>query len=228
MGFILSAIAPVVIVLFYVYFRDKYDKEPIGLLLKALLAGGLVVLPIILVETWLTRMMPPLGRVGQAGYTAFVVAAFTEELFKLLALYLLVWRAKAFNEQFDGIVYAVFVSLGFATVENIMYVMEAGYQTAMLRALTAVPAHAIFGITMGYYFGVARIYEELRRDYLWRAFLVPLLLHGIYDFIIMLEVELLLFVFVGYLVYLYFFGFKKMRVLSKASAFKPDDADLGL
>ncbi|PID91424.1 MAG: PrsW family intramembrane metalloprotease [Bacteroidetes bacterium] len=228
MGFILSAIAPVVIVLFYVYFRDKYDKEPIGLLLKALLAGGLVVLPIILVETWLTRMMPPLGRVGQAGYTAFVVAAFTEELFKLLALYLLVWRAKAFNEQFDGIVYAVFVSLGFAAVENIMYVMEAGYQTAMLRALTAVPAHAIFGITMGYYFGVARIYEELRRDYLRRAFLVPLLLHGIYDFIIMLEVELLLFVFVGYLVYLYFFGFKKMRVLSKASAFKPDDADLGL
>ena len=223
MGILIASLAPVLIIAFYIYFRDKYEKEPIGLLVKALLLGMLVVIPIIGVERLLVLIMPALGRVGGAAYNAFLVAGTTEELFKFLALYLLVWKSPSFNEQFDGIVYAVFVSLGFAAVENVMYVMEGGYETAAIRAITAVPAHALFGVTMGYYLGIAHRYGELRRSHLRKAILVPIFLHGIYDFILMVEINWLLFLFVPYVVFLYVAGARKIRTLSEASIFKPVD-----
>ena len=158
---------------------------------------------------------------GGAAYNAFLVAGTTEEVFKFLALYLLIWKSPSFNEQFDGIVYAVFVSLGFAAVENVMYVLESGYETAAIRAITAVPAHAIFGITMGYYFGIAHRYNEIRKSHIRKAIGVPILLHGIYDFILMVEVTWLLILFVPYVVFLYAGGARKLRTLSEASVFKP-------
>jgi len=221
MAVLLASLAPVFIILFYIYFRDKYDREPLGMLIKALLLGIVIVIPVIFVERMLMTMMPQSSKVAEAAYHAFVVAASTEELFKFLALYLLVWKNPNFNEKFDGIVYAVFVSLGFAGVENVLYVMDGGMQTALTRALTAVPAHAIFGITMGYYLGIAHMYRELKGKYLARALLVPILLHGIYDFILMVEIGWLLLLFIPYVVLLYIMGMKKMKVLSDASIFKP-------
>jgi RsiW-degrading membrane proteinase PrsW (M82 family) len=222
----LASLAPVVIIAFYIYFRDKYEKEPVGLLIKALVLGMLAVIPIIGVERLLVWIMPGLGIYGEAAYSAFLVAGITEEVFKFLALYLLIWKSPSFNEQFDGIVYAVFISLGFAAVENVMYVMDAGYQTAVVRAITAVPAHALFGVTMGYYFGIAHRYNELRKEYLIRALGIPILLHGVYDFILMVGVDWLLFLFVPYVVYLYLGGAKKLKHLSDASIFKPDSGEL--
>ncbi|MDX2430829.1 MAG: PrsW family glutamic-type intramembrane protease [Bacteroides sp.] len=223
MGIFLSAIAPVFIIALYIYFRDKYEKEPLILLAKALALGMLTVIPIFFIERFLMGVMPPIGRVGGAFYQAFVVAAGTEEVFKFLALYLLIWKSPSFNEQFDGIVYAVYVSLGFAAVENVMYVMDGGYETAALRALTAVPAHAIFGITMGYFFGIARRYGELRKGYMRRALLVPILIHGLYDFILMVGSSWLLLLFVPYVIYLYIAGGKKLKILSEASIFRPEN-----
>lgn len=224
MAVLLASLAPVFIILFYIYFRDKYEKEPLGMLVKALLGGIIIILPVIFVEQWLSALSPFSGKVGAAAWNAFVVAASTEEVFKFLALYFLIWKSPSFNEKFDGIVYAVFVSLGFAAVENVMYVMEGGMQTAALRALTAVPAHAIFGVTMGYYLGIAHMYEELRKKYLTRAIALPILLHGIYDFILMVEVGWLLLLFAPFMVWLYIMGMKKMKVLSNASVFKPEDS----
>jgi RsiW-degrading membrane proteinase PrsW (M82 family) len=223
MAILLASLAPVFIILFYIYFRDKYEKEPLGMLAKALLGGILIILPVIFVEQWLSALSPFSGKVGAAAWHAFVVAGSTEEVFKYLALYLLIWKSPSFNEKFDGIVYAVFVSLGFAAVENVLYVMDGGIQTAAIRALTAVPAHAIFGVTMGYYFGVAHMYEELRKPYLLRAIAFPVLLHGIYDFILMVEIGWLLLLFIPYVVVLYIMGMKKMKILSNASVFKPLD-----
>jgi len=221
MGVFLSAIAPVFIIAFYIYFRDKYEKEPLGLLAIALAVGMLTVIPILFTERLLMFIMPELGKVGNAAYQAFVVAGSTEEIFKFLALYLLIWKSPQFNEQFDGIVYAVFVSLGFATVENVMYVMEGGFHTAAVRAITAVPAHAIFGVTMGYYFGIARRYPELKKGYIRRALWVPIVLHGFYDFILMVDIAWLLMLFIPYVIYLYIAGGKKLKTLSEASIFKP-------
>jgi len=221
MAVLLASLAPVFIILFYIYFRDKYEKEPLGMLIKALLLGIVIVIPVIFVERMLMNLMPQSGKVAAAAYHAFIVAGFTEELLKFLVLYMLVWESPSFNEKFDGIVYAVFVSLGFAGVENVLYVMDGGMQTALMRALTAVPAHAIFGIAMGYYLGTAHMYKELKSRYLARALLVPIILHGIYDFILMVEVGWLLLLFIPYVIVLYIMGMKKMKVLSDTSVFKP-------
>jgi RsiW-degrading membrane proteinase PrsW (M82 family) len=183
------------------------------------------VIPIALVERALVAWMPPFRQIGAAAYHAFVVAGITEEGFKFLVLYLIAWNSRWFNEKFDGIVYAVFVSLGFAAVENIMYVVQSGYQTALVRALTAVPAHALFGVAMGYYFGIARMYEEIRSKYLLKAILVPVILHGIYDFILMVGIGWLLMLFIPYVVYLYMAGMRKIRILSDASIYKPPEEE---
>jgi RsiW-degrading membrane proteinase PrsW (M82 family) len=226
MAVLISSLAPVLIILLYIYLRDKYDKEPLWLLVKLVVAGMLVVIPIALVERLLVGLMPPLGQVGSAAYHAFVVAGTTEEALKFVVLYLMVWKHPKFNEKFDGIVYAVFVSLGFAAVENVMYVLQSGYQTALVRALTAVPAHALFGIAMGYYLGIARMYTELQNRYLGRAILVPIILHGVYDFILMVGIGWLLFLFVPYVAYLFMDGMRKMRILSDTSIFKPPEEEV--
>lgn len=220
MDIILVSLAPVVIILFYVYFRDKYEKEPIKLLIKALVSGIFIVIPVLFVESFLSGFFTIEEGLFGAFWNAFVVAGFTEELFKYLALFLIIWRNPAFNEKFDGIVYAVFISLGFAMIENVMYVTGYGMEVGLKRAWTAVPAHAIFGITMGYYFGVARMYPELKKSYLRKAFVIPFLLHGIYDFILMSGLPILLALFIPFLVYLYVSGFRKMKITSDASIFR--------
>lgn len=225
MTLLIASLAPVFIILFYIYFRDRYEREPLGLLLKSLVAGMVIVLPVIPVENVLSAVMPSIGRVSSAAYHGFVVAGFTEEVFKFTAVYLLVWRNPEFNEKFDGIVYAVFVSLGFAAVENVLYVVQGGVQTALIRAFTAVPAHALFGVTMGYYLGIAHMYKEIRRENLIRAIFFPVLLHGLYDFILLVESGWLLLFFVPYIIYLYYSGMKKMKILSDASIFRSVDEE---
>ncbi|WP_319272581.1 PrsW family glutamic-type intramembrane protease [uncultured Draconibacterium sp.] len=222
MNLLVLALAPVVIIAAYIYFRDKYEKEPLRLLLFALLAGGLTVIPILFLEGFLDRFTVRFTWLLAAGWKAFAVAAFSEELFKYLALYLLIWKSPEFNEKFDGIVYAVYVSLGFAAVENVLYVMDGGLSTGIMRAITAVPAHAIFGITMGFYFGLAKFYEKQRQSLKQKALLFPILLHGIYDFILFTEIGWLTIVFVGFVVYLYISGLKRLRELSKQSIYNTD------
>ncbi len=203
-----------VIILIYVYVRDKYEREPLGLLLKTLLAGALTTIPIMLVGAWMTKFEVYFSGLQSAAYNAFIVAALNEEFFKFAALYFIIWRHKEFDEKYDGIVYAVFVSLGFALVENIMYVYQYGQEVAYTRALTAVPVHAILGITMGYYFSSAKFFEKRRTINFISALLMPVLLHGIYDFILMSQHQMYLLIFVPFLFYLWRSGFKKMKELS--------------
>jgi RsiW-degrading membrane proteinase PrsW (M82 family) len=208
---LIIALAPVLIILIYIYIKDKYEKEPLGLLSRALLAGGIIVIPIILAERWLTYQGFGLTGTNSVAYGAFVVAGFTEEFFKFIALYLLIWKNSEFDEKFDGIVYAVFISLGFAAVENVLYIYQSGIEIGYTRALTAVPAHAIFGITMGYYFSLAKFKPHKRYYYMGMALVIPVLLHGIYDFILMSQTDLYLLFFVVYLFLLWRWGFKKLR-----------------
>lgn len=222
MDILFISFAPVAVIAGYILFRDKYEKEPFRLLFLALLAGALIVIPILAVESFLSRLGESLEGLLSAAWSAFVVAGFTEELFKFLALYLLIWKSPEFNEKYDGIVYGTFISLGFASVENVLYVMQDGYATGFLRALTAVPAHAIFGITMGFYFGMARFYPQQQRNLKLIALSLPILLHGIYDFILMTEIEWLWIVFLGFVVYLYISGFRRMKNLSDRSIFRTD------
>lgn len=221
MNILITSLAPVFIILFYVYSRDKYEKEPWKLLLKTLVAGGLVSVPVIFFESFLGVFSPPSG-ILKAAFDAFVIAGFIEEGFKFLVFLLLIWKNKEFNEKFDGIVYAVFISLGFAGVENILYV-SSDISVGLSRALTAVPAHALFGITMGYYYGLARFYPLNRSQYLRKALLWPVLLHGFYDFCLMSGQPFLLLLFIPFIAYLWISGFRKMKDLSDRSIFRNDE-----
>ena len=156
-----------------------------------------------------------------AGYTAFVVAGLVEESFKFLFFFLYIWKNREFNEMYDGIVYAVFISLGFATVENIAYVLSTGMSTAVIRSVTAVPAHALFAVSMGYYLGIAKFARpQYRRRYIARGFAIPVLLHGIYDFILLSQKFYLLMLFIPYMLYLWKRGLGNVEELVGFSPFR--------
>lgn len=183
------AILPVLILAFAVYRQDKFNKEPFGLLVKCFFFGALSILPAALLENVLSQFNP--GRPILSGvYTGYVVAGCCEELFKLLMLAWAVWRSREFDEYFDGIVYSCFVALGFACFENISYIygqdsfLSAMY-TGSVRAVLSVPGHFLFGVMMGYYFALAKFAPGLRGKYLLLAFLVPMLLHGTFDALLM-------------------------------------------
>ena len=222
MNLLLIAIAPVFIILIYVYYRDKYEKEPVSLLIKGLIGGMVIVIPIIFAEEFISAHLPLIfhEKIGIAFGNAFLVAALCEEAFKLLAVYILIWKNPNFNERFDGIVYAVFVSLGFALVENIMYVFSNGMGTGISRAFTAVPAHAMFGIMMGYYLGMARFIVAKRMPYLALAFFVPFFFHGLYDFILMVKINWVLFFFFPLLILMMYRTNMRMKQHSANSVFK--------
>jgi RsiW-degrading membrane proteinase PrsW (M82 family) len=220
MGLFAIAVAPVIIIAFYLYYRDKYEKEPFWWLVVALIAGGVVTLPVIFFERILELPMYYMQGYLHAGWNAFVVAAFTEELFKFVLLLLIFWNNPTFNEKFDGIVYASFISLGFAAVENLLYVINGGFQVGLTRAFTAVPAPALFGIIMGYRVGLAKFYPKERKKQLSRALFMPMLFHGIYDFILMTGHPYLVFAFLPFLVFLWIYGFKRLKNLSDRSIYR--------
>jgi protease PrsW len=217
---IFVSLAPVLIIAIYVYIRDMYEKEPMGRLLLAIGSGVLIVPPVLMAEKFLHGGADLLTGLSKPLYTSFVVAAFTEESFKYLAFILFIWKSKHFNEKFDGIVYSVFISLGFAAVENLIYVLPGGYQVGIMRAFTAVPAHALFGVSMGYHFGLARFYPGSRNRELFLAFMFPLVWHGLYNFFLMTGKAAYLILFVPLIVFLWFSGFKKMKKLSDISVYR--------
>jgi protease PrsW len=222
MYYLLLALAPALILMVYVYFRDRYEKEPISLILKGILLGGIVIFPVGLIENYIGKFGPANGTLSRAAWDGFIVAGATEEAFKYLMVFILIWRNRNFNEKFDGIVYAVSVALGFATVENIFYVFSGNsLQVGLLRAFTAVPGHTVFGIVMGFYLGLARFSPDRRSRYLLRAFTVPWLLHGVYDFMLLSQHPLLILTFIPFLFFMFRYGMRRMKELETQSVFNP-------
>lgn len=190
---IAAAIVPAALLMIYVYRKDRLEREPTALLMSLLGFGAL--------STVLAVVAESAGSVALAFFVPggdestlynvlmfFVVVALSEEGFKYLLLHWRTWRSPHFNCRFDGVVYAVFVSLGFALLENVGYVLMYGFGAALMRAMTAVPGHASFGVFMGACYGVARGCEnrgEHDLSLLWRglALLLPTLIHGFYDYI---------------------------------------------
>jgi RsiW-degrading membrane proteinase PrsW (M82 family) len=185
---LITALLPIVVLLIFIYHKDKYAKEPIGKLLLTFFVGCMSVVPAGLMEQMLSAYQPEHPVLG-AIYDGYVVAGLSEELWKLLLLMLVIWRSRHFDEYFDGIVYATYLSLGFACVENVMYVFGSTdpMGTAFMRGLLAVPAHFLFAVTMGYYLSIAKFDPEKRPSHLLKAFLFPALLHGTYDALLMVN-----------------------------------------
>lgn len=177
---------PVALLLLYIYKADP-QPEPNSLLVKAFFSGVIIIFPVAIVEAvvmagWLFSGLMDFPLL-EATLRAFFVAAIPEEGFKLLALWLLLRKNPYFDEHIDGIVYAVFISLGFAAVENIGYLIdnqEELWQVGVLRALLAVPGHYAFGILMGFFYSLYYFVNRSRRNKVM-MFVAPVMAHGIYD-----------------------------------------------
>ena len=189
MNLFLLAIAPVFIIILYIYYKDKYEKEPKKLLSYNFLLGAVVSIIITTILYYVFDIVLPLPNhtsILQQFIKAFFVVGLIEEFSKYIIVRYFAQTNKEFNEPFDGIVYAVMVSMGFAATENIFYVIEGGYQTAILRAFTAVPAHATFGILMGYYMGKAK-FSKNKVALNLTGLLLAILFHGAYDFFLFID-----------------------------------------
>jgi len=208
------AITPALIIIGGIYLSDRYDREPLNLLILTYVFGALSVIPSIIVEELLMKINIFPGVYGSL-YTAFVVAGFTEEYFKRLVVLKLPYNTKYFNEKLDGIVYSVFSTMGFATVENIVYVVYRYTNNpyiGLYRGIFSVPAHGVFGITMGYYLSLAKFDTDEKRakKNLRRSLYMPIILHGVFDFILMSGIPQLTMLFVPYVIYIWWINQKKL------------------
>src|SRR5690606_17463219 len=159
MTLLLLAIAPVLIIIFYIFIKDKYEKEPKRLLFYNFLLGAIVSIMITTLLYIVIDIPLPLKNhdsIFEQFIKAFFVVGLSEEFSKYIIIRYYSQPHEEYNEPFDGIVYAVMVSMGFAATENVMYVLQGGMEVAIIRAFTAVPAHATFAILMGYFMGKAK------------------------------------------------------------------------
>jgi protease PrsW len=177
------ALAPGIAIAIYIYLKDRHEREPIKLLLMSFFYGVLSTIITLLISWPLTKSVSidPTSITDQF-INAFFLVALVEEFSKFLFVRFILYNNKNFNEPFDGIVYALMVSMGFATLENVLYTFQYGVTTGVLRMFTAVPAHATFGILMGYFLGLAKFTHRRELYYASLALLVATLFHGAYDY----------------------------------------------
>jgi protease PrsW len=186
---LLLAVAPGVFILWYVYHKDKYEREPKGLIVTTFFLGVAVAVPAGLIEylfEWGTGI-PMSGNLLGAFVGSFFIVAPVEEVAKYLAVRVKAYRAAAFNEVMDGIVYSVAAALGFATIENIFYVFQFGTATGLFRAFFSVPLHALCGGIIGYYLGMKKVQKEQKKYFVAAGLLIAILFHGAYDFVLFSE-----------------------------------------
>lgn len=207
------AIIPSILLCLYVYNMDVIEKEPLHLLLILFFVGVLTTVPARFVEQMLLSATEyDYANYYDSFYISFFVIALVEEGYKYLVFLISSWRNKEFNYKYDAIVYCVFISLGFATLENILYVQDAGLNVALWRGVISVPAHAFYAISSGFLLGIAKE-KAVKKDkkqtalYLLLAFIVPVLMHGAFDFLLLTENEVLFGIFFSFIALLYIISY---------------------
>ena len=247
-----AALVPALVLCVFIFIKDRAEKEPFWLLMALLGVGALTAFPAIIGEGFMSGIIDGFfsgwmeevnGEIVITGgmhipyqfFTAFLVPGLVEELVKWSALLLLTRNSKHFNSTFDGIVYAVFVSLGFAAFENVLYVLQNGFGTAVLRAVLSVPNHAFFGVLMGFYYsrwmvtkkadaietryqlsGASRRPDMFNPSkYLWLSLIIPILAHGFYDFGLFVGQSWATLMALAFTVFLYVYCFMTVFKMSK-------------
>ena len=201
---ILAALIPPLVLMGVIYRMDKIEREPPRMMMGLFFKGLLAMFPILILELLAAQFVDffPWSYLGYLFLSYFCIPGFIEEGVKYRVLKKNTWNDPNFNFRFDAVVYSVFVSLGFAAVENVMYVLTNGFSTAVLRAIFSIPGHAMFGVVMGVGVGTAKWMETLgqrqqAQALLRRAWLTAAVLHGFYDFLL---------VGFGWIFYPYFIG----------------------
>lgn len=221
---LIVSILPVFVIAKYIYSKDK-EKEPFKLLLK-LFFGGIGSCFLVLIVTFILDMIFPILSADtsklnliQLIFYVFVGVALVEEFCKWINVYFISYNEYEFDEFYDMIIYSTFVALGFAFFENLLYVYGGGLSTGISRALLAVPGHACDGVFMGYYLGLAKISSlnkniKLERRNKFLSLLVPVLLHGIYDYCIFTNKAIFLLLFYVFVISVYIYSIKKIKLVS--------------
>ena len=217
---------PIFLLGIYIYQKDSV-KEPKSLLIGLFASGFLAAILVVIINLFFILLIPEYYLSGD--YTrfglfllfllVFLEVGLVEELMKWIMIRFIGYNHKDFDQIYDIIVYSVFVSLGFAAIENFFYVTGGGISLGIYRAILSVPGHACFGVFMGYFLGLAKIHQKTNRNlYLKNMFLsifIPALLHTFYNFFLMLENIYFLFIFLGFIIIIYFWAVNKINKLSK-------------
>ena len=223
MFLIAVALLPAIALVVWIYRQDRVEKEPKGLLWKVFLFGVLSVIPAMILEILLEEVFLVFVDEDTLCYVIldnFIGVAMIEELCKMKAAKRAAWKHPAFNYKFDAVVYCVTSALGFAAIENVMYCMDADIETAVTRALLSVPSHAIDGVIMGYFFGVAKEAELVgnrrrRKRYLRLSVFMPMIEHGIYDTALSLDSDWILLFFFLFVIAVDIWAVKFVKKQSK-------------
>lgn len=203
-----AAIAPGIALLSYFYMRNEMSTEPRRTLVHAFLYGAIITFPILFVQFVLEEE----GAFSSTFVSHVLFTSSIEEFFKWLIIIMLILRHIEFDDPYDGILYGAAVSLGFATVENVVYILSFGLETAFVRALLPVSSHALFGVVMGYYFGQGKFSTNNRqKEYIALALFAPLGLHIMYNSIVMLE-EYFLYAILPFMFFLWWFALRKVKL----------------
>lgn len=192
---LVAAILPVAVLCYLIYNRDV-NKEPAGLLAKIFVFGFVSAIPVVIVEMVLAVFFPTENVTSfiLLFINIFVGVALVEEGFKWIVTKKVGFDDKEFDEIYDIIVYSVFASLGFACIENILYVFQYGFGNAIMRALTSIPGHTCFAVVMGYFFSKAKVAsinnnESLFTKNMILSILAPAFVHAMYDTLIFYSVN---------------------------------------
>ncbi len=185
------AILPCLLIIFFIYRADRYEKEAVFPLVLCFLLGILITFPLFELQALFDR----LGIAGNSTILltiiySFILISLTEESLKYAVLRLYPYRQSFFNEPIDGIVYAMMIGMGFAMLENVFYAYQFEMTTTVLRGFTAVPAHACFAAIMGFFVGKAKFAKEEKKKkrFLWLGWLIPIGVHGLYDFFVIQQI----------------------------------------
>ena len=180
------SISPGILIMIFIYNLDEHDKEPLWLLALCFIFGAINLHLDVDILEFIFQFINMDNIFLQLGGEALTVAI-TEELLKFIVVILIIYPNKAFDEPFDGIVYSVFVGMGFPTAENLTFVMQGNTSVALFRMLSAIPAHFVFAVVMGYYLGIAKSRRKKEFFYISLSIIAPIILHAVYDYFLYLD-----------------------------------------
>ncbi len=214
-----AAALPAIFILLYVYKKDRTEPEPMRLLIKLILMGFLATVFAVITELlgeMVLAYIPFASEDSMNFWKYLLVVGLSEELFKYILMRRVTWKNEDFNCTYDGVVYAVFTSLGFAILENVFYIIDGGLATAVVRAVTAIPGHASFGVFMGVFYAIAKKQKTRGNHVSSRLFecfaiVLPVLAHGIYDYSTTLDH---VWVFILFIILMFIFAGLMIRIMS--------------
>ena len=232
------ALIPGILIIIFIFRKDKVEHEPWPLIIKLLIFGAISCIPAMFMEQFMGANVTGgiTDPVAFAISEAFLVAALCEEICKFVLLSLGSWRNRNFDYRFDGIVYGVSVAVGFALLENVLYVMEGGFYVAVMRGLLAVPLHAFCGVFMGVFYGAAKRYSiegahGKAVGAILMSLIVPMIIHGIYDSLAFLGEYGTTIILLAFVLFMYIVAIKVVNKFSRedwsAGFYKQQLADNG-